>query len=52
MHGWQINTSFVERLPLTIRQHVAVIGRRVNTLYEGEDGVRQQVHIPMDFVVA
>src|SRR6266487_1990337 len=25
--GWQINTSFVERLNLTIRQHVAAIGR-------------------------
>jgi IS1 family transposase len=40
---WQINTSFVERLNLTIRQHVAAIGRRVNTLCKGEDGLRQQV---------
>ena len=36
--GWQINTSFVERLNLTIRQHVAAIGRRVTTLCKGEDG--------------
>jgi hypothetical protein len=30
--GWTINTSFVERLHLDIRQRVAAIGRRVNTL--------------------
>ena len=41
--GWQIQTAFVERLNLTIRQHVAAIGRRVNTLCKGEDGLRQQV---------
>jgi IS1 family transposase len=41
--GWQINTSFVERLNLTIRQHVAAVGRRVNTLGKGEDGLRQQL---------
>ena len=28
---------------LTIRQHVAAVGRRVNTLCKGEDGVRQQL---------
>src|SRR4029450_6929444 len=33
--GWQINTSFVERLNLDIRQHVAAVGRRVNTCSEG-----------------
>ena len=41
--GWQIPTAFVERLTLTIRQHVAAIGRRVTTVCKGEDGVRQQV---------
>jgi len=41
--GWQINTAFVERINLTIRQHVAAIGRRVTTLCKGEDGVRQQL---------
>jgi hypothetical protein len=41
--GWQINTSLVERLNLTIRQHVAAIGRRVSTLCKGEDGLRQQL---------
>jgi hypothetical protein len=28
--GWTINTAFVERLNLAIRQRVAAIGRRVN----------------------
>jgi len=27
--GWQINTAFIERLNLSIRQHVAAVGRRV-----------------------
>src|SRR6266704_1418273 len=43
--GWQINTAFVERINLTIRQHVAAVGRRVSTLCKGEDGVRQQLAI-------
>ena len=30
--GWTINTAFVERLHLDIRQRVAAIGRRVNPL--------------------
>src|SRR6266478_10237960 len=34
--GWQINTAFVERLNLDLRQHVAAIGRRVATLCKGE----------------
>ena len=41
--GWHINTAFVERVNLTIRQHVAAVGRRVATLCKGEDGVRQQL---------
>ncbi len=41
--GWQINTVFIERQNLTIRQHVAAVGRRVITLCKGEDGLRQQV---------
>ena len=39
--GWTINTSFVERLNLDLRQHVAAIGRRVNTLCQHEAGLRQ-----------
>ena len=41
--GWQINTAFVERLNLSLRQHVAAVGRRVSTLCKGEDGLRQQL---------
>ena len=41
--GWQINTSFVERVNLSIRHHVAAIGRRVSTLCKGEAGLRQQL---------
>jgi IS1 family transposase len=41
--GWQIQTAFVERLNLDIRQHIAAVGRRVNTLCKGEDGLRQQL---------
>ena len=58
--GWHINTAFVERINLTIRQHVAAVGRRVTTLCKGEDGLRQQLavfhcydnfHLPSDGVV-
>jgi len=41
--GWQINTAFVERITLSIRQHVAAVGRRVTTLCKGEDGLHQQL---------
>jgi IS1 family transposase len=41
--GWQINPSFIERVNLSIRQHVAAVGRRVMTLCKGEDGIRQQL---------
>src|SRR5712691_3337022 len=43
VHGWQINTAFVERINLTIRQHVAAVGRRVSTLCKHEAGLRQQL---------
>jgi len=41
--GSTINTAFVERLNLDIRQRVAAIGRRVNTVYQGEAGLRDQL---------
>jgi len=41
--GWTINTAFVERLNLDIRQRVAAIGRRVNTLCQGEAGLQDQL---------
>jgi len=43
--GWQINTAFIERANLTIRQHVAAVGRRVTTLCKGETGLRQQLAV-------
>jgi IS1 family transposase len=43
--GWQINTAFIERLNLSMRQHVAAIGRRVTTLCKHEDGLRQQLAV-------
>jgi IS1 family transposase len=41
--GWTINSAFVERLNLDIRQRVAAIGRRVNTICRGEAGLRDQL---------
>jgi IS1 family transposase len=41
--GWRINTAFIERVNLSIRQHVAAVGRRVMTLCKGEAGLRQQL---------
>ena len=41
--GWQSNTACIERLNLSIRQHIAAVGRRVTTLCKGKDGVRQQL---------
>ncbi|HEY5865096.1 MAG TPA: hypothetical protein VI542_06020 [Candidatus Tectomicrobia bacterium] len=42
-HGWQINTSFVERLNLSLRQRVAAMRRRSPTSCKGEDGLGQQL---------
>jgi IS1 family transposase len=41
--GWHINTAFIERLHLTIRQHVAAVGRRVMTVCKSEDGLHHQL---------
>jgi len=43
--GCQINTAFVARLNLNIRQRVAAVGRRVNTLCQGEDGLQHQLAV-------
>ena len=42
-HGWHINTAFIERMNLSIRQHVAAVGRRVPTLCKHEAGLHQQL---------
>jgi IS1 family transposase/transposase-like protein len=43
LHGWGINTAFIERLNLTIRQLVPGLGRRVNTLPHSPERLSQQV---------
>jgi IS1 family transposase len=43
--GWKINTAFGERLNLDIRQRVAAVGRRVNTLGKGEDRLLLQLAV-------
>jgi hypothetical protein len=40
---WQINTAFVERLNLSLRQRVAALGRRSATPCKSADGLRQQL---------
>jgi hypothetical protein len=52
--GWMINTAFVERLHLDIRQRVAAVGRRVNTLCMSADGLQHQLalfHVYHNFVL-
>ena len=41
MCGWQINTAFVERLNLSLRQRVAALHRRSATSCKDEDGLGQ-----------
>src|SRR2546428_3580576 len=47
--GWQINTAFVERLNLTIRQHVAAVGRRGTTLCKHDAGVPQRMRLYLGY---
>jgi IS1 family transposase len=44
-HGWRINTAFIERANLALRQHVAAVGRRVLTLCKHQAGLRQQLAV-------
>src|SRR4029450_100904 len=41
--GWQINTRFLQRLNLSLRQRVAALGRRSATPCKSEDGLGQQL---------
>jgi hypothetical protein len=43
--GRKTHTAFVDRRNLDIRQRVAAVGRRVNTLGQGEDGLRRQLAV-------
>ena len=52
--GWRINTSFVERLNLSLRQRVAAIRRRGATSCQGEAGLAHQLalfHVYHNFVL-
>jgi hypothetical protein len=42
-YGRKMNTAYVERLNLDIRQRVAAVGRRVNTLCQGENSLLDQL---------
>ena len=41
--GWQINTAFVERLNLSLRQRVAAMRRRSATPCKSDNGLDQQL---------
>jgi hypothetical protein len=43
--GWRINTAFIERVNLTLRHHVAALGRRVMTVSKSERGLRSQLRL-------
>ena len=43
--GRKSNTACVERLNVDRRQRVAAVGRRVNTLCQGEDGLRHPLTV-------
>jgi IS1 family transposase len=43
--GWKINTAFVERLNLTIRQHIPALGRRVIQRAHSATGLSHQVDL-------
>ena len=45
VRGQQINTAYIERLNLTIRQLVPGLGRRVNTLNHTPDSLAHQVNL-------
>jgi len=41
--GQVINTAFIERFNLTLRQHVAALGRKVTSLAQSEAGLENQL---------
>jgi IS1 family transposase len=44
-YGWVINTAFVERLNLSLRQRVAAIRRRSATSCKSADGLDCQLAV-------
>jgi hypothetical protein len=47
--GWHINTAFIERVNLTLRHHVAAVGRRVMTVAKSAGGLRAQLHLSQTY---
>jgi hypothetical protein len=43
--GWHINTAFIERVNLSLRHHVAALGRRVMTRCKSEGRLWHQLHL-------
>lgn len=43
--GQVINTAFIERCNLTLRQHVAALGRKVTSLAQSEAGLEHQLTV-------
>ncbi len=43
--GQIINTAFIERINLTIRQHVPALGRKVSSIAKTEKGLTQQLSL-------
>jgi IS1 family transposase len=43
--GWKLNTAFVERLNLTLRQHIPALGRRVIQRAHSPTGLSHQVDL-------
>lgn len=41
--GWGINTAFIERFNLTLRQHVLALGRRILAYAQSEAGLSRQL---------
>ena len=47
--GWQIDTAFVERLNLSLRQRVAAIGRRSATPCKRQEGLSHQLALFQEY---
>ena len=47
--GWHLHTAFMERVTLTIRPHVAAVGRRVITRCKSQEGLRLQLSLDQTY---
>ncbi len=48
-NGWQINTAFVERLNLTLRQHVWALARRTSQLAKTQLGLERSLALVLGY---